>query len=212
MSKKVRNSRNLPTGNAILMNKKFNFEVLISLLIESKWNKEMKEKHRYIYKNNINFAECAKTAGVSVNTYKKGFKNLVELGYLKCAETNGQIVYMIPQKYNDGHLMFEVTFLNRLLEMFKKNLIKVYMQYYKYCYKENNTGVYRISQMETLKAIGLSGKSESNRAKLKDINSILKLVGLIEINRIERETGTVLEIRCPHYTQTKLYKELQANK
>ena len=38
------------------------------------------------------------------------------------------------------------------------------------------------------------------------------MVGLIEITTKNRVTGTVLEIRCPHYTETKLYKELKSNK
>ena len=212
MAQKIKNNRNLPTANEILINKKFNVEVLISLLLESKWNREMKEEHRYIYKNNISYADLAKVAGVSINTFKKGLSNLIELGYIRKKEFNGEEVYIIPQKYKDGHLLFEVDFLNRLLSLFKKNLIKTYLQYYKYCCKNGNTGVYRISQKETLKAIGLNNKSESNVSKLKDINTLLKMVGLIEVTTKNRATGTVLEIRCPHYTETKLYKELKSNK
>lgn len=211
MTQKIKNNRNLPTGNEVLINKKFNTEVLISLLIESKWNKDMREEHRYIYKNNISYADLAKVAGVSINTFKKGLSNLIELGYVATKEVNGQEVYIIPQKYKNGHLMFEVDFLNRMLRLFKKNLIKTYLQYYKYCYKNGNTGVYRISQKETLKAIGLSHKSENNVSKLKDINTLLKMVGLIEVTSKNRVTGTVLEIRCPHYTETNFYKELKSN-
>ena len=40
-------SINMPTSNETLINRKeFNYEVLISLLLESKWNADMKESHR----------------------------------------------------------------------------------------------------------------------------------------------------------------------
>lgn len=83
MAQKIKNNRNLPTANEILINKKFNVEVLISLLLESKWNREMEEEHRYIYKNNISYVDLAKVAGVSINTFKKGLSNLIELGYIR---------------------------------------------------------------------------------------------------------------------------------
>lgn len=201
-------SINMPTSNETLINRKeFNYEVLISLLLESKWNADMKETHRYIYKNNINFTELSKKAGVSVNTFNKAFNNLIKLEFIIDTTFNDERVYKIPQKYIGGNLLFDVKFLDDLLKLIHKNLIRIYIQYYKYCYKNNNTGVYKMSQAKTLEAVGLSVNGK-NKDYLKKVNRLLEKVGLIEITEIKHHSGTPQEIRCPHYKESAFYKEI----
>lgn len=201
-------SINMPTSNETLINRKeFNYEVLISLLLESKWNGDMKEAHRYIYKNNINFTELSKKAGVSVNTFKKAFNNLIKLGFIIDTTFNDERVYKMPQKYMGGNLLFDVKFLDDLLKLLHKNLIRIYIQYYKYCYKNNNNGVYKMPQSKTLEAVGLSVNGK-NKDYLKKVNRLLEKVGLIEITEIKHHNGTPQEIRCPHYKESAFYKEI----
>ncbi|MDU3521595.1 hypothetical protein [Clostridium saudiense] len=201
-------SINMPTSNETLINRKeFNYEVLISLLLESKWNGDMKETHRYIYKNNINFMELSKKAGISVNTFKKAFNNLIKLGFIIDTTFNDERVYKIPQKYTDGNILFDVRFLDDLLKLLHKNLIRIYIQYYKYCYKNNNTGIYKMPQAKTLEAVGLSVNGK-NKDYLKKVNRLLEKVGLIEITEVKHHSGTPQEIRCPYYKESTFYKEI----
>lgn len=212
LNKKEDWSINMPTSNETLSNRKeFNYEVLISLLLESKWNQQLKEEHRYIYKNNVNFTELSKKAGVSVNTFKKAFNNLIKLGFIIDTTYNGDKVYKIPQKYTNGNLLFDVRFLDDLLKLLHKNLIRIYIQYYKYCYKNNNTGVYKMPQAKTLEAIGMCG-NEKNKEYLRKVNRLLEKVGLIEVQEVKHIKGTVLSIRCPHYKESGFYKEILSKK
>jgi predicted transcriptional regulator len=199
---------NLPTANFVLSNKKeFSYEVLIALLLESNFDNKYKESHRYIYDNNVNFTQLSKKAGVSLNTFKKYFKNLIELKVIKETEFKDEKVYKIPQKFAGGYLLFEAKFLEKLLSLSHKNLIRIYIQYYKYCYQENNTKIYKMSQSKTLTAIGMSVNAK-NKDYLKKANRLLEELGLIEIVKVKHKSGTPLQIKCPLYKDSKFYKEI----
>lgn len=206
---------NMPTDNETMMLKKkyFSYEVYSAVVLQSKWNQQLKENHRYIYKNNFSKKECWETLKDKCMTYKTFlnlFDELIERGFIIEDTYNGEEVYKIPTKFDAGYLLFDNRFLSKANRLFNRNIIKVYIQYYKYCYKNSNTGAYKMPQSKTLEAIGMCG-NEKNKEFLRDVNKLLVELGLITITEVKHHSGTPLEIRCPHYKESNFFKNVVAS-
>lgn len=210
-TKPKENLRIVPTGNNVLSNKEMNMETYIAMQDKSKReydeNGKVRDEHRYVYKNDISLSGLAREYDIDVKTLRKNIKNLEKLGYLDLCEYKGEEVWKIKNGFDDGYLLFEGGFLDRLVKLFTKNLIKVYLQYYKYT---SAYGAYKMTQADTLKAIGLSETSNKNRQLISDINFTLEKLGLINIETIEikgkKSYQTIQKIVAIKYYETDFYK------
>lgn len=197
---KVKNSRIIPTEGEHMANKKFNIETYLILQTES--NSSFEDKHRYIKIEDINYTRFAKETGQSVNTLKRNIDLLKTLGVVK--QTKDGLYYKIKNEF-EYYVLFDERFIRKLLSHCRKNLVKVYLIYYKY---SMNYGSSQITQDDVLKEIGLSSSSKKNKAMLKEINDILVSLGLIDVEKFVRNGKTILKITAPPYTETKFFRDI----
>ena len=213
--KKINSLRILPISDDILKDRKFNIETFAKFQVESSVNNI--DNQRYVRLSAINYTVWSKDIGMSINTFKKNIQMLILRGVLKKVKNeHGQMVYKICGEYEDVCVLFEERFIRKLLNVGSKNLIKIYLIYYKY---NKEYGSCKLSQKTILEQIGFAYNSK-NTAMLKDINDTLFNLGLINIERIyervegleKASTRLILEITAPIYYETAFYKNETAIK
>lgn len=205
--KTLKNSRIIPTIEQILGDKNVSIEVYMKFQIESYRNPMVEENHRYIYCDNIILSEWEKELKINRKTISKNIKYLLLIGILKKKNVNGKDVYIIFNRYKN-YLLFESKFIEGLLDINMKNLIKTYLVYYKYSRYYDSC---RIEKARILKEIGMSNKAKGNMDMITKINTKLEELGLINIIRTtKRQNGhnkTMLQITAPIYYETDFYKK-----
>lgn len=184
-----KNSRVIPTSDEVIKRKGFNIELYLKIQIES--NRNDIDIHRHIRKDAINYTKWAK-----------------DLGFIKeYSSTDDIVYYKIRGKY-DKYILFEEKFIRALLDLKVKNLIKIYLIYYKYTKKY---GTCYLVQKDILDSIGYNDNGV-NREMLRNINKILVSLELIKTDLITKhecgKTKTILNVTAPMYTSTLFYKNL----
>lgn len=167
----------LPMGEEYLKNRNFHIETLIKFQIESTIVDS--EGNMYMKEIEVNYTRWAKYLGITRSTLRKNIKQLQKIKVLErfIGEDNKEY-YKISRHYIGGEFLFEEKFLRRLIEMKMKHLLKVYLVYYKHTM--NYKGC-TLTQGEILDEIGLSGKSNGNKALIKNINDKLVEFNLIKV-------------------------------
>ncbi|MDB2099831.1 hypothetical protein [Clostridium paraputrificum] len=201
-----KNSRVIPTSDEVIKRKGFNIELYLKIQIES--NRNDIDIHRHIRKDAINYTKWAKDLGVSRDKIRKDMKELIDLGFIKeYSSTDDIVYYKIRGKY-DKYILFEEKFIRALLDLKVKNLIKIYLIYYKYTKKY---GTCYLVQKDILDSIGYNDNGV-NREMLRNINKILVSLELIKTDLITKhecgKTKTILNVTAPMYTSTLFYKNL----
>lgn len=199
---KVKNSRIVPTEEKYLSDKKFSMEVYLKFQAESNGGGE---NHRYIKKENVNISRFAREVGVSRITFKKQLNYLKEIKLIK--ETRDNQYYKIKNNF-EKYILLDVNFINELLNVGEKNLLKTYVLYYSfsmYC------GNYNRQKSDTLRMIGLS-PVENNKGMIKSINDKLKELELIDIHISFHNGKKRLTIVAPVYIGTQFYENIGKDK
>ncbi|VYT63147.1 hypothetical protein [Clostridium paraputrificum] len=201
-----KNSRVIPTSDEVIKRKGFNIELYLKIQIES--NRNDIDIHRYIRKDAINYTKWAKDLGVSRDKIRKDMKELIDLGFIKeYSSTDDIVYYKIRGKY-DKYVLFEEKFIKALVDLKVKNLIKIYLIYYKYT---QVYGTCYLVQKDILNSIGYNDNG-INREMLRNINKILVSLGLIKTDLVTKHeygnTKTILNVTAPMYTSTLFYKNL----
>lgn len=202
---KVKNSRIVPTEGKYLSDKKFSIEVYLKFQVESNGGNNTNENHRYIKKENVNISRFAREIGVSRMTFQKQLNYLKEIKLIK--KTRDNQYYKIKNNF-EKYILLDINFINELLNVGAKNLIKTYVLYYSfsmYC------GNYYRQKSDTLRMIGLS-PVENNKTMIKRINDILEELKLIHIHISYYEGKKRLTIVAPVYIGTQFYKNIDENK
>ena len=193
----------------IISDKKIDYKTYGKIQVESYWNMEKKERHRYIYENGISFSEWAKDLGISRQTVSKNFKYFVKCGLIKrIKDRSGKICYLIPNGFN-FYLKIEEKLLRIMSRSLSSNAIKVYLVYRSF--NDHYGKPCTLSKKDVLERIGLNTKSNNNEDILTDINKTLETLGLIEITKIivNDENGKVkknLSIKTLPYKDLKLVR------
>ena len=91
----------MPSNDELLKNKKYDAREYAMLMSESKYNK--KERHRYVYKNQLNLEEKAKEMKISAKTLQRNIKRLTDLeqNVLDIEKTENGIIYKLNYKHDD---------------------------------------------------------------------------------------------------------------
>ena len=201
--KTLKNSRIIPTSSLYLSDKEFHIETYMMLYINSYKNNEIDEVHRYIYVDEINVVSWSRHIGISPTSFRKYINHMKEIGIIKENYYNGFKVYKLKGKYETNYLLFENDFLEKLISLKEKNIVKLYMVYYKY---SKIYGSCKLKQEEILKEIGLSCSSRNNHLLLTKLNTLLQELGLISIDKKKLKGKFMLEIVAPIYYATEFYK------
>lgn len=200
----IENSRLIPVSDEILRNKKFNMDVYVLLDSISRWYVYEEYTYRYIYEDDLIISNLAKEIDMSRSTFKKILDEFKSNDIIQLLNLDGRNIYILKSWY-DKYLLFSSDFLKKLLQLKCKNLIKVYIVYYKY---SRYYGKCTLDQKKILQEIGLQYNSY-NLANLRKINEILIGFGLIRVKRTtKRENGvnkTILHITADTYYETVFY-------
>ncbi|EOU2097109.1 hypothetical protein C0L75_03050 [Clostridium perfringens] len=202
---KLKNRRIIPTNNVVIEDRRFSLETFLKFQVESRRSKG--EGHRYIYEHSINYTLWAKELGVDKRTLKKNIDYLLDIkALIKKEDSDGEVFFKIKNTFQK-YVLFEEQFIRKLLDLKCKNLIKVYIIYYKYCRVYNNCELKREMILEHL---GLTNNPR-NCSMIKSINEKLIDLGLIvmfkdTIHR-NRTTRTLIKIFADEYQRTKFFKE-----
>lgn len=195
---------NLPIGVGAMSDKSFSIEVFAKIQIESNWNDI--DRHRYIKIDSINLTKWSIDLGISRKSIKKHIEHLESIRYLTKCTSNDIEYYRIKNSF-DRFCLLDMDFIDKMLGLNIKNLMKVYLLYYKY---SRVFGACLLEQGRILSEIGLKGSSGKNKEMLRKINSVLEEEGLIRVikkcKRLNNKTVTVLEIIAPVYNQCEFYK------
>ncbi|HBG7257383.1 helix-turn-helix domain-containing protein [Clostridioides difficile] len=150
------------------------------------------EKNRYLYQNKFDIDALAKQLSISRATLYRNIKKLEELkcDILKIENTKNGTVYRlkygIETGYNDEVHKF-VTIHHKILEElvinFKTPNIKLYCLL---CYLTNETDFKVIDEEFLCNNIGLCGKSESNKNKVRSMIRVLIKCKYIDVKKENR--------------------------
>lgn len=169
------------------------------------------EKNRYLYQNKFNIDELANQLSISRATLYRNIKKLDELkcDILKIENTKNGIVYRlnygIETGYNDEVHKFvtiQHEMLKELVITFKTPAIKLYCLL---CYLANETDFKSIDEEFLCNNIGLCGKSESNKNKVRSIVRVLMKCKYIDVKK-ENKTFWNEETKNKVNKTIKLYR------
>lgn len=201
---KLKNRRIIPTNNVVIEDKNFSLETFLKFQVESR--KSSGEEHRYIYEHSINYTQWAKDLGISKATLRKYINYLLEVSAIqKCIDSEGENFFKIKNSFQK-YVLFEEGFIRKLLDLKCKNLIKVYIIYYKF------SRAYEVCELKRESVLDYLGFSNynNNYEMIKKINDKLVELGLIEIyketSHKNRVTRTHVKIIAPEYQRTTFFK------
>lgn len=171
----------IPAHEKELSDKSFSYETYIIMSLNAKVDLRKDSKNRYFPKRRFIGKEIAPKAGLSYPTFAKNLGYLLENKYILEDENR----FIIKNKLKSDYVLIEVDTINKLLKEKMKNLIKVYVVYYRLFSMNSNC---YMNQREILKSIGLK-HNDNNLSRLRAINDKLVELDLIRIDKINTCIG-----------------------
>ena len=168
----------MPSNDELLKNKKYDAREYAMLMSESKYNK--KERHRYVYKNQLNLEEKAKEMKISAKTLQRNIKRLTDLeqNVLDIEKTENGIIYKLNYKHDDkNYVTVHHDMLKKLSASFNSTAIKLYCILKYVCNEKDFT---QVTNSWLIEKLGLCVKNSKNSQLIHNITEDLMLTGYIQ--------------------------------
>lgn len=177
-------SRQVPKTKDYLSNKKY-CDILYSYLQTiSVWD-GINGHPRSFSKKEKNFQKIGENIGKSRQTVAKKFNALMELGLIKEGENNYELIIL----ESDLASLIPLETLRILVNTMNENTISIYVYLLNRYYAAQSSGqqefMFTLSQLKGV--IGVSTSTRSNDYIINDILTILKKIGLLEIDCRDEE-------------------------
>jgi hypothetical protein len=142
------------------------------------------EKVRYVNKKDINYTHLGERMGTSRQTASSKFKNLISLGLIVFIKEQDRYKLNYLDKTTCSLVPFEtLRILNNTLS---QNSISLYVYLLKR-YIANKEQEFTVTMSQMKKFIGIATTTTSNNEIINDILNVLKLLGLVDFNKIQIE-------------------------
>jgi uncharacterized membrane protein len=178
------NSRQIPSIERYTADKKYN-DLLYGILQEMSYLEVCdNEKVRYVNKKDINYTHLGERMGTSRQTASSKFKNLISLGLIVFIKEQDRYKLNYLDKTTCSLVPFEtLRILNNTLS---QNSISLYVYLLKR-YIANKEQEFTVTMSQMKKFIGIATTTTSNNEIINDILNVLKLLGLVDFNKIQIE-------------------------
>lgn len=179
---KEQNTRQVPKNSELLRNSKNYCDILYCYLqVLSEEPSCMDGKHpRVIRKKDINYSRIGAAIGMYRTTVKSRFESLIKLGLV---EPNGEDYNLIVLDKELAELVPYST-IRILTSAVNERTISIFI-YLITRYRANGMKGFLFTYEQLKDAIGLSSATRSNDYIIRDILTVLRKLGLIEISLVE---------------------------